>query len=77
MEARTLTLAPGIYNINSITLSGGSKVTISPAGQVVLNVTGTGKSKPIDFSGGSISNTTGIAANFQVNYDGTGMQSQN
>lgn len=33
-----LTLAPGIYNINSLTLSGQSVVTVNPAGQVIIGV---------------------------------------
>ena len=41
--------------------------------QVVLNVTGTScsGSTPIDFSGGSVANISGIAANLLVNYAGT------
>jgi len=68
----TLTLAPGVYNINSITLAGNSSVTISPAGAVVINVVGTGVTNPIDLSGGSLTNPTTNAANFQFNYAGTG-----
>ena len=72
---KTLTLAPGTYDINSITLSGGSSLVISPPGAIVLNVSGTGgccSSKPINFSGGSITNTSGIASNVEINYAGTG-----
>jgi len=68
----TLTMAPGVYNINSISLAGGSTVVISPAGQVVLNVAGSGASTPVDFTGGSVSNTSRVANNFQINYSGTG-----
>lgn len=67
-----LTLSPGVYNINSISLSGNSTVKISPAGQVTLNVAGSGAANAVDFSGGSISNTSGVPNNFQVNYSGTG-----
>jgi Tfp pilus assembly protein PilX len=67
-----LTLAPGVYNINSISMTGGSTLTISPAGAVVLNVAGTGQATPVDLEGGGIMNTTLIAGNFQVNYAGTG-----
>ena len=71
----TLTLtAPGTYNVNCITLSGGAILSISPAtSQAVINVTGTScsGSTPIDFSGGSVANTSGIAGNFVVNYAGT------
>jgi Tfp pilus assembly protein PilX len=68
----TLTLAPGTYDINSISLSGNSTVVISPAGAVVINVAGQGTTQPIDFTGGSVSNASGVAANFQINYAGTG-----
>ncbi len=68
----TLTLSPGVYNLNSISLSGNSIVKISPQGQVTFNVAGSGVTNPVDFSGGSISNFTGVPNNFQVNYGGTG-----
>ena len=73
----TLTISPGTYDINSITLSGGSKLVISPMGAVVLNVNGVDSSgktigTPINFSGGSIANTSDIASNFTINYGGTG-----
>ena len=68
----TLTLSPGVYNINSITLSGNSILKVSPAGQVTLNVAGSGANVPVDFSGGSLSNTTQVPNNFQINYGGTG-----
>jgi Tfp pilus assembly protein PilX len=69
---QTLTLAPGTYDINSITLTGNSTLTISPAGAVVLNVAGQGTAAPVDFTGGSLSNTSNLAANFQINYAGSG-----
>ena len=68
----TLTLAPGVYNINSLSMSGQSTVTISPAGAVVINVAGTGQTTPIDLEGGGLMNNTGIAGNFQINYAGSG-----
>jgi Tfp pilus assembly protein PilX len=67
-----LTLSPGVYNLNSISLSGNSTVNISPAGQVTLNIAGSGAANAVDFSGGSVSNNTGVPNNFQVNYAGTG-----
>lgn len=72
VNSATLTLTPGIYNINSISLGGNSKILIVPSGQVVLNVMGTGQNTPVDLSGGSLSNDTHIATNFIVNYAGTG-----
>src|SRR5713226_139240 len=68
----TLILAPGTYNINSITLTGNATLVISPAGAVVFNVAGQSNAAPVDFTGGSISNTSGIPNNFQINYAGTG-----
>jgi len=71
----TLTLtAPGTFNINCITMSGNSILQISPATkQVVINVTGTSCSgnAPIDLSGGTVSNSSGIASNLMINYAGT------
>jgi Tfp pilus assembly protein PilX len=67
-----LTLAPGVYNINSISTTGQSTITISPPGAVVINVAGQGQATPVDLEGGGIMNTTGIAGNFQLNYAGTG-----
>ena len=67
----TLTLSPGVYNINSITLVGNSILKVSPAGQVTLNVAGSGVNVPVSLSGGSLSNTTQVPNNFQINYAGT------
>ena len=67
-----LTLAPGVYNINSISETGQSTITISPPGAVVINVAGAGQTTPIDLEGGGLMNTTMIAGNFQINYAGTG-----
>jgi Tfp pilus assembly protein PilX len=68
----TVSLAPGVYNINSLQANGGAMVTISPAGAVVINIAGQGTTQPLVFSGGSqIDNTSGVAANFQINYAGT------
>jgi hypothetical protein len=68
----TLTLAPGVYNINSISTTGQSTITISPPGAVVINVAGQGQATPVDLEGGGLMNTTGVAGNFQINYAGTG-----
>lgn len=69
-----LTLAPGVYNINSISVAGNSSINISsnPPGQVIFNVAGAGTATPIDLTGSSVSNPTGIANNFQILYGGTG-----
>jgi hypothetical protein len=71
----TLT-APGVYNIDCITAtSSGSNITISPATKAVtINISGTGcASSPVSFgSNTTINNSSGIAANLQINYAGTG-----
>ena len=69
---KALTLSPGTYNFNSLTLSGGSVITVSPSGTVVIEIAGAGSpSKALDFSGGSIANTSGTPASFQIVYSGS------
>ena len=68
---KTLTLSPGTYNLNSLVLSGNSALQISPAGQVIINIEGTGASMPVDLSGGTITNTTDVPFNMQINYAGS------
>jgi hypothetical protein len=73
----TITLtAPGTYNIACMTAtSSGSNYVISPANKAVtINVSGTGcASAPISFGSNTlINNTSGVAANLQINYAGTG-----
>ena len=66
-----LTLQAGTYVVNSITLSGGSQITVAGGGQVILDVVGANSKKPIDLSGGSVSVPSGIPANFLINYAGS------
>ena len=70
----TLTLAPGVYNINTLTLSGQASIVITPKGQVVLNVAGNGVTtgNVIDLSGQSVDNETFNANQFIINYGGNG-----
>jgi len=68
---KTLTLSPGTYNLNSLVLSGGSQLQISPAGQVIINIEGASVSKAVDLSGGTITNTTDIPLNMQIYYGGS------
>jgi Tfp pilus assembly protein PilX len=73
----TITLtAPGTYNIDCITASGaGSNIAISPANKAItINISGTGcTSAPINFGSNTfINNSSGVAANFMINYAGTG-----
>ena len=67
----TLTLSPGTYNLNSLVISGNSQIQISPPGQVIINIQGTGVAAAVDLSGGTITNTTNIPMNLQINYGGT------
>lgn len=74
----TLTLAPGVYNINSLALSGQAQIVITPLGQVVLNIAGTcvapctTPGPVLDLSGNSVNNLTFNANQFLINYGGTG-----
>ena len=63
-------LTAGTYDFNSVSLSGGSSVIID-SGPVIMNIVGTGKTNPVDFSGGSVSNASFIPKNFQLQYAGT------
>jgi Tfp pilus assembly protein PilX len=67
----TLTLAPGVYNIYSLSISGQASVTVSPAGSVVLNFPST-SSSPISISGQGIASSNQIPNSMQINYGGTG-----
>ena len=73
-----LTLTPGTYNINSISESGQAVIAIGPDpntglyGPVIINVTGTGQTIPIDISGQGLSNPTLDPSLLQFNYAGTG-----
>lgn len=81
----TLTLTPGVYNINSITASGLSNITVSPAGQVVINIGGNGAlptctlasgataSCVVSLTGQNITNPSGISNDFTINYSGNGV----
>lgn len=74
----TLTLAPGVYNINSLQLSGQAQIVITPIGQVVLNIAGACAPAPcspgtvLDLSGNSVNNQSFNANQFQINYGGSG-----
>ena len=69
-----LILKPGIYNVNSISFNGNATLTLdTTAGTapVVFNVAGSGQTTPIDFTGGTISNSTYDPTRFQILYAGT------
>jgi type II secretory pathway pseudopilin PulG len=67
----TLTLYPGIYNLNSLTLSGGS-VVFWTGGLVTMNMAGVGVSSVVDLSGGSLHNRSRDSDLLQLNYNGSG-----
>jgi hypothetical protein len=66
-----LTLAPGTYNINSISMAGKGEITVSPAGAVTLNIAGQGNANPVAIAGNGIVDDT-IPNDFTINYGGTG-----
>ncbi len=68
---KTLTLAPGVYNINSISMAGNGQITVSPAGAVTLNIGGTGQASPLSIAGNGITDDT-KASDFVINYAGSG-----
>lgn len=67
----TLTLAPGVYNINSLSMQGNGQIIVSPPGAVTLNVAGTGQATPLTIAGNGITDDT-IPNDFVINYAGTG-----
>ena len=75
---KTLSLQPGVYNINSLSLSGNSTFQLVPDpitgkyGKVVINVTGAGNSTPISITGNGFSNPTYDPSYLQFLYAGTG-----
>jgi len=65
-----LILSPGTYDINSLKLSGGGKITVAGEGQVILNIAGIDTDKPLQLSGESMVNPSGNPANFLLRYAG-------
>jgi len=69
---QVLSLAPGVYNIYSLSLTGNNgSITVNPPGAVVLNFPSASPT-PVSIAGQGILNPTNIANNFQINYGGTG-----
>jgi len=70
----TLTLgAPGVtsvINMNSLTINGNADIVI--LGTVILNIVGDSQATPIDFTGGSVSNSSFDPSTFQIQYAGAG-----
>src|SRR5437870_2726056 len=78
----TLTLAPGVYNINSLSAGGSAGITVNPPGVVVINAAGNGiplNTAVVDIGANSVVNapvppaTTSNPNNFQINYGGSGL----
>jgi len=74
-----LTLTPGVYNINSISLTGSAQLVVAPDpvtgqyGPIVINVAGNNNTMPIDLEGNGIANPTFNPAELQFTYAGTGL----
>ena len=73
-----VTLYPGTYNINSISLTGNAQLVVAPDpvthqyGPIVLNVTGNNNTTPIDLEGNGVSNPTYDPSLLQFVYAGNG-----
>ena len=69
-------LAPGIYEINSIKLTGNSKIIVDNGpggpGAVIIRVAGASETTPIDLAGGTTVNTSFDPTHLQFIYRGTG-----
>ena len=68
---KTLTLAPGTYNINSISMAGNGQIAVNPPGAVTINIGGTGQAAPLAIAGNGITDNT-LPNDFVINYGGTG-----
>ena len=67
---KALTLAPGTYYINSLSMTGNAQIIVSPPGAVTLNVRGFGQSTAVAIAGNGITADT-IPNDFVINYGGT------
>jgi len=70
----TLTLTPGVYNINSLTTSGNAQINVSGSGQVIIDVGGTGfgpGTNVVSATGNGINNSGTAANQFVIDYAGT------
>ena len=64
-------LRAGIYEVNSLTLNGSSKIVID-TGPVIIKVKGQGVTTPLDLAGGGVSNPSLDPQKLQFVYGGTG-----
>jgi len=70
---------PGIYYVNSISLTGQASIAIGPCPNnpavympVIINVVGNGQATPLDLGGNGIANSTFNSTLLQIQYAGTG-----
>jgi hypothetical protein len=66
-----LHLKAGTYVVNSLSFAGNSELVLD-SGPVIFKVAGQNQTTPIDFTGGTISNSTYDPSLMQFFYDGTG-----
>jgi hypothetical protein len=66
-----LSFTGGMYHINSFRLQGNAELHIVGTDVVVWNIAGVGETNVIDFTGGSVSNTSFVSSRFQLQYAGT------
>jgi hypothetical protein len=64
-------LKAGIYELNSLTLNGNSKIIVD-TGPVIVKIKGTGVTTPLDLAGGGVSNPSMDPQKLQFIYGGTG-----
>ncbi len=68
----TLTMTPGTYTINSISMAGQASIVISPAGAVVVNIGGVVGGSVFSIAGNGVNSSGTLPSNFLINYGGTG-----
>jgi Tfp pilus assembly protein PilX len=66
----TVHLSAGTYNINSLTMAGGTSLVLDST-PVVINIAGTGVGTALSLSGGALDNSGGVPANLQFVYGGS------
>jgi hypothetical protein len=64
-------LKAGIYELNSLTLNGNSRIIVD-TGPVIVKIAGQGVTTPLDLSGGGVSNPSMDPQKLQFVYSGTG-----
>lgn len=76
---RIVTLYPGTYNVNSISITGNAQLVVAPDpvtgqyGPIVINVAGNNNTTPIDLEGNGIGNPTFNPQLLQFTYAGNGL----